>query len=233
MQSEHIVVGDFNLHHPYWCGPFRVTQHATADTLLNLAEEYELNQTLPASTITWARGRLSSTIDLIFMTERLRDCLVRCDIAPKLDQSSDHVPVATRLLLEIEKIPVRKRRLCKEMDRDKLKATFPKKPPPPLRNLDSTQQIDIYVKILTEAIQSAVKASVPWASPSETFKPYWSKECQEAVKNARTVRRAWMERKGAAEWREFGKTCNKKKKVISKAKNMKFRKRIAMATSNM
>ena len=50
--GEHVVVGDFNLHHPYWCGPFRVTQHAMADVLLNIGEQHDLEQMLPAGTIT-------------------------------------------------------------------------------------------------------------------------------------------------------------------------------------
>lgn len=50
--GEHVIVGDFNLHYPYWCGPSRVTQHVTADVLLNIAEQYDLEQMLPAGTIT-------------------------------------------------------------------------------------------------------------------------------------------------------------------------------------
>lgn len=184
------MIGDFNLHHPYWCGPSRMTQHAMADTLLNLAAEHELDQTLPAGTVTWARGRLSSTIDLVFMSEKLKDSLVRCDVAPELDQSSDHVPVVTRLLLETEKIPERKRRLWKEMDQKKLTAAFPAGPPNHLSNLSSTNQIDEYAKAFTTVIQTAIDVAVLWASSSETSKPYWSKDCQEAVNEARTARRA-------------------------------------------
>ena len=51
MPEEHIVVEDFNLHHSYWSDPSKITQHAMADRLLNLAEEHELDQTLPAGII--------------------------------------------------------------------------------------------------------------------------------------------------------------------------------------
>lgn len=50
------------------------------------------------------------------MTERLEDCLVACDVRPEPDQSSDHLPVSTKLLLGTEKPTVRRRRLWKKLD---------------------------------------------------------------------------------------------------------------------
>jgi hypothetical protein len=35
---EHIILGDFNLHHPMWNGPHTVTQHDAADQLLDYVE---------------------------------------------------------------------------------------------------------------------------------------------------------------------------------------------------
>lgn len=34
--AEHLLLGDFNLHHPYWSGTSRLTQHAAADQLLDI-----------------------------------------------------------------------------------------------------------------------------------------------------------------------------------------------------
>src|SRR5437016_3900581 len=42
-EVEHIVVGDFNLHHPYWCGTNRPMQHAAADRLLNIMDDTALS----------------------------------------------------------------------------------------------------------------------------------------------------------------------------------------------
>ena len=39
-EREHILLGDFNLHHPYWSGPSRPTQHAAADTLLEAVKRH-------------------------------------------------------------------------------------------------------------------------------------------------------------------------------------------------
>src|SRR5271154_4357783 len=34
--TEHILIGDFNLHHPYWSGNERLTRHMAADHLLEI-----------------------------------------------------------------------------------------------------------------------------------------------------------------------------------------------------
>lgn len=51
-QVEHVVSGDFNLHHPYRNGLSRLTQHAAADQLLDIITAAELELTLPPGTIT-------------------------------------------------------------------------------------------------------------------------------------------------------------------------------------
>ena len=53
---EHLIVENFNLHHSYWGGPFRVIHHVMADLLLNIIENRGLNLTLPKSIITWERN---------------------------------------------------------------------------------------------------------------------------------------------------------------------------------
>ena len=145
------------------------------------------------------------------MTERLKDCLVACDVRPELDQFSDHLHVSTKLLLETEKSIFRRRRLWKKLDTEKLKDSFPAGSPQPERALNSREAIDAYVDDLTNAIGVSIGAAVPWASPLEMAKPFWSKECHEAVKNARRAKRLWSESRSPATWAEYLRTCNKRK----------------------
>ena len=70
-EEEHILLGDFNLHYPYWSSPSRPTQHAAADQLLELLEEKNFSLTLPRGTITWKAKSSYSTIDLVFITDGL------------------------------------------------------------------------------------------------------------------------------------------------------------------
>lgn len=98
--AKHIVVGDFNLHHPYWSGPSRPFQHAAADQLLNIIEETDLELALSPDTITWEARQSYSTIDLIFLSARLVSKLEHCKTRPEMEQSLDHIPVSTKLLLQ-------------------------------------------------------------------------------------------------------------------------------------
>ena len=127
--GEHIVLGDFNLHHRYWCGAFRLTQHAMADILLDIIANQDMDLTLPRGTITWEKGNsFFSTIDLVFVTDALREALVICDTDRELDQSSDRLLIVTKLQMAAEAI-VRKRRAWKAMDKDKLLDSFGDGPP--------------------------------------------------------------------------------------------------------
>ena len=89
------MLNDFNLHHIYWNGRSRPTQHAAADQLLDLINEHNLSFTLPKKkkkTVTWKARNLYSTIALMFMSEFLAEKLEHCKSKPDMNQSSDHEP---------------------------------------------------------------------------------------------------------------------------------------------
>ena len=83
--SPQICLGDFNLHHPYWSGPARPTQHRAADTLIDLMESANMTLTIPPGTITWEARDAYSTIDLVFASEELINQVIRCETRRDLD----------------------------------------------------------------------------------------------------------------------------------------------------
>jgi hypothetical protein len=54
---EHIILGDFNLHHPKWGGNLAQTQHRAANTLIQITEEKGLYLLTEPGTITWENSR--------------------------------------------------------------------------------------------------------------------------------------------------------------------------------
>lgn len=50
--GEHIVLGDFNLHHPLWCGPRNPSTHAAADRLVTVMLEQDMTLVSPRGAIT-------------------------------------------------------------------------------------------------------------------------------------------------------------------------------------
>ena len=82
--GEHIVMGDFNLHHPYWTGPRSFSAHAMADKLINITTAARLDLLLPPGTITRQTHGQNTTINLIFSHEWFTDRLVNCRIREDL-----------------------------------------------------------------------------------------------------------------------------------------------------
>ncbi len=92
-EQEQIVVGDFNLHHPSWGGPYIRADNGSEDFLI-LSKAYNLSLLLPPGTITYEEGPGKSTIDLIFSTDFLSNSVIRCDVS-EIDDHSDHLPIET------------------------------------------------------------------------------------------------------------------------------------------
>jgi exonuclease III len=180
MSGEHILLGDFNLHHPLWCGPSYPLQHTLSDSLLTITREAGLSLALPTGTITrrihTARRIQETTIDLSFLTHSLHDYVYKCRAAPELDHGSDHLPVSTELEWEIapKAQAKRQRRAWKKIDQAALLESF-KLHTATLENssLSNREEIDSYVASLTQAISISIEDSTPWLKSGFFAQPFW------------------------------------------------------------
>jgi hypothetical protein len=64
--GEHLLVGDFNLHHPLWSGIRDPACHDASADLIRAVNGAHLQLLSPVGQITWARGPSRSTLDLAF-----------------------------------------------------------------------------------------------------------------------------------------------------------------------
>src|ERR1700754_525225 len=167
---KHIVLGDLNLHHPLWSGNERLTQHNSADLLIDLAHNSDLELVTPRGNPTWRARGTQSTIDLTFLSQPLVTNLIRCEPRQDLAQASDHLPIETTLILHTLRQVTVKRRCWKKLDKDKINLFLKDKVPN--TSLYTQPQVDTRVRELTEAIQEAIDHAVPWARPSPQAKDY-------------------------------------------------------------
>jgi len=77
-EGEHLLLGDFNLHHPLWCGVRNPGTHDLAEVLIDRVSEKGMELLTPNGMITFAGRQGSSTIDLAFATPALGSALVQC-----------------------------------------------------------------------------------------------------------------------------------------------------------
>jgi endonuclease/exonuclease/phosphatase family metal-dependent hydrolase len=98
-RGEHIVLGDFNLHHPLWSGLGNPTIHLAAEPLIEMVYGAGLSLITPPGQPTWRARTASSTIDLTFVSEGLIGKVQECRVKHSLDHGSDHLPVATTFYL--------------------------------------------------------------------------------------------------------------------------------------
>ncbi len=169
--SNHVVVGDFNLHHPLWSSVERLTQHNAADILLETAYDHELELVTPRGMTTWRARGTESTIDLTFISQtlvtRLQKCVTRHDLA----QLSDHIPIETSINLYVQQQDVTQRkRSWKKMDGEKLITALQGQvvDSPIHTNL----QIDTRIYEITQALQNAIEASTPWSKIGVKLRDY-------------------------------------------------------------
>ena len=122
--DAHIVVGDFNLHHPSWGGAHCLTQHRVADRLIEVMEAVDLDLALPLGTTTWWAHTLCSTIDLCFISAVLTPRLLACGVSKDHQQSSDHLPILTILDLSADEAPPQPQQAWDHTDTCKLTSEF-------------------------------------------------------------------------------------------------------------
>ncbi|THC94013.1 hypothetical protein EYZ11_006522 [Aspergillus tanneri] len=64
-EDEHLILGDFNLHHPMWAATGYNHQDPEAEQLIDLVTDHQLELLLPEDTVTYEQGDHQTTIDLV------------------------------------------------------------------------------------------------------------------------------------------------------------------------
>lgn len=166
--GNHIALGDFNLHHPLWCGPTYQHQHRIASPFIEIMRNACVTPTLPPGTVTREAMRGSTmektSIDQIWMSTTLRDRLIHCKVERDLEQASDHLPISTHIQLvnACETQEVRIRRAWKLMDGEKFSETYQRETMTLAnRPLTTIHDIEEAITTLYQAIERAVDDSTP------------------------------------------------------------------------
>lgn len=221
-EGEHIVLGDFNLHHPLWSGVRNPTIHAAAEPLAQLAATYDLSLALPKGEVTWEARGCTSTIDLVFLSRGLQGRLVKCSAQKDLDFGSDHYPIGLEIEMESVRLEQSPRRCWKRTNTDAVEAGALHLKLPTIE-LTSPTEIDTYADYVVQFCQDLIDQTVPWSKPSKRGQPWWTQEIKNLVQQEREARRQHS-------WETQQEIGRKKNQAIHHAKRKHFRDAIDEAT---
>ena len=165
MQSENVIVNDFNLHHSLWARSFYSRQHALFETLLELMREADATLTLLENIIIKNCHEKRTTIDLFFTINALINRLIRYDIDYSLKNSFDYLFVETCVKLRIVKKSTRRsRRDWKSMNFKKFEQYLETHLSKSLSKIKSERQrINEYIESLLTNIGKTIKNFTSWA----------------------------------------------------------------------
>ena len=123
--EEHIVLGDFNLHHEAWGGP-RASKALIekSEELLIITQRWEMEQMVPVGTATYRESTGESTIDLIFATTLLSESFISWDVVGDFDHDSAHRPILSKWTMRTIDNPLGSQLLLSKMDIPALKKTL-------------------------------------------------------------------------------------------------------------
>lgn len=161
-------MGDnLNCHHPIW-NPWGYTRHdKEADVLINLTAELGLSLMIPSGIITFPNA--DTAIDLVSGNERAINNMLKCRIVNNNDHGSDHLSIETMLISDTMEDPVTEpsfnyaKANCNEF-KNQLKIHIPSMIPSEIYKCQAN--INVHVKELVDAIQLAMKESIPLRKPS-------------------------------------------------------------------
>jgi Reverse transcriptase (RNA-dependent DNA polymerase)/Endonuclease-reverse transcriptase len=226
-KSDHILIGDFNLHHQLWSGSRSTRPDRMALDLLSFTQQAELVLATPPGLVTWRRSESStscSTIDLIFLSDGLAQHLVRCDTEELLHHGSDHRPVLTLLSLPADgpcrtHLPSRNWKLI-NMEAVEAGSSLLQVPP----SFISRDQIDNFVEYLQSFIVKLIDDTTPSVIPVQE-RPlvqcsWWTSEINQLIVEERQARRRGDPNDTLKD------ISRRKKKAIKKAKRADWRQAV-------
>ena len=233
--SETIVLGDFNLHHPLWSTTHRrASDGPSAQPLLTILENAQLELLTAPGTPThrWKDGE--TTIDLAFATEETASRMIRCQIDKRLDCDSDHLPIALAIDWCWQQATPTRKRLWSKTNGAVLRQTVADRlsaADDPAQLTDSNT-IDKFVSSIVEALQAGIDAATPWSNPSPHSIAGFDQECKDLCAEVQQLRRRWQRTRQDDDYEAYRQARNRKGRHIQKVLRNTHRQRVEEASES-
>lgn len=232
--EDHILLGDFNLHHPYWGGNTTQDQHWAADYLINMITQTQMDLMLEPGTITWETPRSCQTLDLVFGSQNLSLNVQECRTREDLETGSDHIPIQTTIVQPVfstQEKPLRpqwKSAPWEEINTRIEEQSHQLSDSP----LDTPEDLDKMAEDIQHMVTQVIEKEVPTARPSQYAKMSWSQENTRMVQQTRRLKREWKTQRTQQSYQAYLVSSQAKGKQIKKDRNLAWRKTVQEVTQD-
>src|SRR5258706_4875561 len=168
---ELVIVGDFNRHDQLWGGDdVSMERQGEADLIIDLMNEFTLNSLLPRGTKTWHGGDYETTIDLVLVSEELKDTAVKCTLYGT-EHGSDHRAIEGVFDISVPIPRPQERLLLKNAPWKEINTRIANS-----LGLSSDGTVQEKTDRLMAAVIEAVYTLTPKAKPSPYAKRWWTSD---------------------------------------------------------
>ena len=190
--NDHMIwLGDFNRHHPLWDEErnshlFTNATLEAAQKLINVLADYGMVQALPkdlptlqsTSSGNWTRP------DNVFCTDHSEQLITLCTTDPdQREPKTDHVPILTRIDLDIPPAPDTDFKNYKEVNWEAFNSFLSNLlSHTPLTPIATKAQFQEAARNLDQALKETVENCVPKTRPSPHSRRWWNKDLTEMKK---------------------------------------------------
>lgn len=236
LRGEHVVVGDFNLHHPLWTRPGYGHVHAEADELIELTADLGLQLLLPRGTTTYEKhtidGLQETTIDLAWGTHTLGERLTQCGDQRQWLHAADHVPILTEFDLSLAQAPEIRRRQWSATDWVTFTGVIQSRLWP-LTPLPTHDDIDLAVTHLVDSLLEAAKVATPEVHITGFTRPGYTPETADLKRKVKQARRRARETNQDEQWEQFRQLRHQLGRESAKSARNLHRQRIEVGTQSI
>lgn len=235
--TQSILVGDLNLHHPLWGGEASPTD-PQSEQLISLLIDSNLQLLTPPGTTTWQRNESKSTIDLAAAHPELEDQLILCEPCTELDHDSDHIPIQVVFTLNTPEKAPDTRRAWELITTEAIQKAYHhlgKSAPEAFMatiSLDSGPEIDTAISELIDNITKAIDAVAPIKPVSPRAVKGFTPECKESQTECRRLRRYAQRRQTPEAWDTYREACHRKCTLFKKSRRDTWREAVKEASES-
>jgi hypothetical protein len=155
------------------------------------------------------------------MTKKLQKEFIHCITKSKMNQSSNHISIFTKLKIIVKRNESRRRRAWKNMSINKLLNNW--REFVASSSFNNVAQAEAYVLKIQQCVLRLIETFVSWANFFLEIKFFWNEKCAEAITMTKRRRRKWTSLHIKKTWRNYLRTLNEKKRIIAKEKKIEFK----------